>query len=194
MSQKMKKFLIWRFGQTEGTELWEKAQNIYEELIPFAGEESDGRKKNLLSSVYPFAAVYRALSAAGYSKEAALEHVTAIMERKTLSSSRKMYKRMGRLPFFFVLFKKMFSMGLRGDSWKVVWIENSRELFAYDIKECLWHDACTDLGCPELCSIFCRNDEINFGDVSRQLHFRRSTALGYGGKCCDFRFYRHKPE
>ena len=123
-----------------------------------------------------------------------MEQMFAIMKLHTLSGNRKNYERMGKLPFFFPMFRKMFSMGLSGDSWKVEWVANNERQFAYNIRKCLWHDACTELGCPELCRIFCKNDELNFTDVSRHLYFERSQTLGEGGSCCDFRFYPKAPE
>ena len=40
----------------------------------------------------------------------------------------------------------MFSIGLKGDSWEVEWVSNNSETFEYNIKKCLWHDVCTELG------------------------------------------------
>ena len=192
--QKIKKLLLRHFGNEDGEEIFQKAEAAYEKLLPLAAGESEGRKKNLVEGIYPFAAVYEVLLQKGMAREEAMEHMFAVMKIRTMEGNRKFYHTLGKLPFFFSLFRKMFSTGLKGDSWKVEWVENSKDAFVYNIETCLWHDACRDLGYPELCQIFCRNDEINFTDVSSHLYFERSQALGYGGSCCDFHFYPHKPE
>ena len=192
MAQSLEKLLSAHFGD-EWARLQPKIKAEYDALLPLAGGETKGRKKNLVEGIYPFAAIYRVLRAEGEPQDAAMQEMFAIMEQRTRTGMRKTYETMGKLPFFFAMFRKMFSTGLKGDSWKVEWIANDKNSFIYNIQTCLWHDACTQLGCPELCQIFCRNDEINFTDVSKHLYFTRSQTLGEGGSCCDFHFYPHAP-
>ena len=181
------------FGSERGKPILEKANSVYLDLIPLANDESKDRKKNLVDGIYPFVAIYKVLLQENMSQDEAMEHMFAIMKIKTMEGNRKMYHTLGKLPFFFSIFRKMFSTGLKGSSWKVEWIQNDSQAFIYNIKTCLWHDACKNLGCPELCQIFCRNDELNFTNVSKHLYFERSQALGYGGDMCDFHFYpKHK--
>ena len=194
MPEFLKKSLMEWFGAERGEALWQKAEAEYQTLLPLAEHESKSRKKNLVNGIYPFAAVYRVLLSENMSREDAMECMFAIMKQHTLAGNRKNYERMGKLPFFFPLFRKMFTIGLSGDSWQVEWISNDRKQFSYNIRKCLWHDACTELGCPELCRIFCRNDELNFTDVSKHLYFKRSKTLGEGQDCCDFRFYPFAPK
>ena len=190
----LKKWMIQHFGEEKAEVLWQKAEQEYRSLLPLAEQESKARKKNLVHGIYPFAALYRVLLSENMSREEAMEHMFAIMKMHTLNGNRKNYERMGKLPFFFPLFRRMFTMGLSGDSWQVEWIANDPEHFEYNIRKCLWHDACKELGCPELCRIFCRIDELNFTDVSRHLYFERSKTLGEGQDCCDFHFYPSAPK
>ena len=61
----------------------------------------------------------------------------------------------------------------------------------YDITitNCLWHNACKEFGCPELCAAFCDVDDITYGNL-KKLGFTRTQTLGKGGDCCDFHFYK----
>ena len=190
----LKKIMIQHFGEEKAQALWQKAEREYKQLLPLADQESKSRKKNLIHGIYPFAALYRALLSENMGREEAMEHMLAMMKMHTLAGNRKNYERMGKLPFFFPLFRKMFTVGLSGDSWQVEWTANDPGQFAYNIRKCLWHDTCCELGYPELCRIFCRNDELNFTDVSRHLYFQRSKTLGEGGDCCDFHFYPSAPK
>ena len=185
----LRKLLTQHFGKEKGELLFRKAEKEYVNLLPLAEKESKARKKNLVDGIYPFAAVYEALLSEDIPRDEAMEYMYSIMRQHTLSGNRKNYERMGKLPFFFPLFRKMFSIGLKGDSWNVEWISNDSEHLVYNIRKCLWHDTCSALGYPELCRIFCRNDELNFTDVSKHLHFERSKTLGNGDDLCDFHFY-----
>ena len=186
--------LVQRFGEKNGMALREAAQVKYDQLKPLAKKETPGRKSNLVNGIYPFVAIYQTLLEGGLTQDQAMEHMYAIMEARTRQGMRKTYEKMGKLPFFYTMFRFMFTKGLGGDSWDVDWVSNTGKRFEYNITRCLWHDACTELGCPELCRIFCRNDELNFSDVSRHLYFERESTLADGGDCCDFHFFPHKPE
>ena len=194
MPEFLKTIMTHRFGEEKTNALWKKVEGEYEALVPLADHETKGRKKNLVEGIYPYVAVYKILLREKMSREEAMEHMFAIMKEHTLGTNRKNYEKMGKLPFFFPLFRKMFTIGLKGDSWTVEWVANDREKFIYNIKTCLWQEACSDLGVPELCRIFCKNDELNFIDVSRHLRFERTQTLGEGGTCCDFHFYPHAEE
>ena len=193
MDKKIEKIVIRHFESDKGITILKKANSIYSDLIPLANDEPKDRKKNLVNGIYPFVAIYKVLLEEKMSQDEAMEHMFAIMKIKTMEGNRKTYQMLGKLPFFFYMFRKMFSTGLKGNSWKVEWIQNDSGAFIYNIKTCLWHDACKNLGCPELCRIFCRNDELNFTNVSKHLYFERSQTLGEGGNMCDFHFYpKHK--
>lgn len=56
------------------------------------------------------------------------------------------------------------------------------------MKKCLWHTACAENGCEELCPLFCDVDDITYGGL-KKIGFKRTKTLGYGGNCCDFHFY-----
>ena len=60
-----------------------------------------------------------------------------------------------------------------------------------DILECPYNKYFTELGCPELTKIFCRNDELAYGNLPG-LNFIRTTTLGRGGERCDFCLRRAK--
>ena len=174
--------------------VWSKAEEIYQELLPGANNEPKDRQRNMVNYIFPYIALYRAMLDQGYVEEEAYHILYTMSENYARNTMRKMYVKAGRLPFFFGLFRRMFSKGLQGNSWEVEFVTNSKEQFEYNIKKCLWHDVCVKYQCPELCNIFCHSDEINFNGVSKQLYFRRSQTLGSGGTCCDFHFYKNNPD
>lgn len=192
MPEFLKRLIKEHFNGEESEFLLQESDKEYRALLPLADNETRSRRKNLVKGIYPFVALYHALLSENKSRDEAMKLMFEVMKAHTLSGNRRNYERLGKLPFFFSVFRKMFTMGLSGDSWEVDWVANDSERFIYNIRKCLWHDTCMELGCPELCRIFCRNDEINFTDVSRHLYFERSRTLGDGDDCCDFHFYPGK--
>lgn len=188
MKKYIENYLVNEFGNTAGVKIYKDALNQLDKLNNNAEYKSNNQKKYLENSIFPAIVVYRALQHAGLSKEAAYDHMKKMIGDNTKNSTRKMWTTLGKLPFFFPLFKALFSKGLEGDSWDVLWIANDKATFEYHIQRCLWHDTFKKYGCAELCAIFCHNDEINFTNVSKHMDFKRNSALGYGGDCCAFCF------
>ena len=189
--KKLQKIVENYFGETRSYDIWNDALDEYDALIPHSYGESKGRTDNLVNNIYPMIALYRAIQKNNVDKEEALKSMFDIMREKTTNGIRKQYKFFGKTPLIFPLIRFMFGQGLKGDSWKVHFIESNKENFRYDIKECLWAQACSKEGCPELCQIFCRNDEINFVDISKYMKFHRTKTIGNGDDICDFHFSRH---
>lgn len=67
--------------------------------------------------------------------------------------------------------------------------EHGRDHFDVTIKRCLWHTACVENGCAELCRLFCGVDDVTYGGL-KKIGFTRTKTLGYSGDCCDFHFFR----
>ena len=57
------------------------------------------------------------------------------------------------------------------------------------ITKCLWHTACKENGCEELCHLFCDVDDVTYGGL-KKIGFTRTKTLGYGGDCCNFHFFK----
>ena len=66
-----------------------------------------------------------------------------------------------------------------------------KDYFDVTITKCLWHTACAENGCEELCRLFCDVDDITYGGL-KKIGFTRTKTLGYGGDCFDFHFFRKK--
>lgn len=66
---------------------------------------------------------------------------------------------------------------------------HGKDYFDVTMKKCLWHTACVENGCEELCHLFCDVDDVTYGGL-KKLGFSRTKTLGYGKDCCDFHFYK----
>ena len=52
----------------------------------------------------------------------------------------------------------------------------------------VYHDLCSKYECPELCTVYCENDNIAFSGLLPKIRFERNGTLGSGAECCDFHF------
>jgi|AGTN01.3.fsa_nt_gi hypothetical protein len=68
---------------------------------------------------------------------------------------------------------------------------NNKEI-SFDCHRCVYLDTLTTLGCPELCTAFCKNDEITFVALEPKIKFVRTETLATGGDCCDFKMFNGK--
>ena len=125
------------FGEAKARDIWNDALDEYDSLVPHALGESKGREDNLLINIYPMIALYKAIQENHTTKEESLKAMFDIMRVKTTNGIRKQYKMLGKTPLIYSMIRFMFSQGLKGDSWKVVFKENNKENFSYDVKRML---------------------------------------------------------
>ena len=96
--------------------------------------------------------------------------------------------RMEIIPGFFYIYRAVFLKIMRTTELQQSTQAKGKGCYDITITKCLWHDACVNFECPELCALFCDVDDVTYGGL-RKIGFSRSKTLGYGGDCCDFHFY-----
>jgi hypothetical protein len=160
------------------------------------GADDRGSKalaRHLRTNILPGIAAYRALQSIGLSRDEAfglLSNYMAFWAGNVAEKGRKI----GRIPGFWPIFRLAVGPVMRRDypneGWATQWKPRRRDEAAFDISRCLYLDELASRGCRELCPLFCRNDDIIYGSMSLQMAFIRTSTLGRGGACCDFRFVR----
>lgn len=53
---------------------------------------------------------------------------------------------------------------------------------------------CRRYGCPEITVAFCDSDDATYGNMHPSLSWGRTSTLGHGAHCCDFRLTTVKNE
>lgn len=195
MSQKiipkyMLKYIKTNFSENDSSKIIENASNIIEKLKHDCEHYSADQKKQLFSSIFPAIGIYKALQNTGLPADKSYNHMQKMINGNTELTVKKMWQRLGKLPFFFSMFRKMFSWGLKKDLWEVEWTNNTSDKFEYNITRCLWNDAFSKHGYPELCKIYCNNDDICYTNASKYMSFNRTRTLTDGNSCCDFSFHK----
>ena len=179
-------FLTGECGEEKGKAVFAKQEEILRVLIEQAGERSKSQKKTLVQTILPRIALYQALAKENM---AAAEIVRRYMMDVVAAKKHASTARMEMVPGFYALYSRIFLKIMRGTDLQESVQSQGKGYFDVTITRCLWHTACVENGCTELCRLFCDVDEVTYGGL-RKIGFTRTQTLGYGGDCCDFHFFK----
>lgn len=185
----IKKFLNEEFGTERGQELFSKQGIILEEIIKNIKDKSENQKKTLIQTILPRIALYKAMQQDGLSEDDVYKHMQKYMMDIVAKQKHLSMEKMEEVPCFYFLYSNIFLKVVRKtDLWESTQ-ERGKNYFNVTMKKCLWHTACVENDCAELCHLFCDVDNVTYGEL-KKLGFSRTKTLGYGEECCDFHFYK----
>ena len=187
--KQIKAFLILEIGAEKGDAVFKKQEAILKEIIENTKNKSENQMKTLTQTILPRIALYKALLAEGFDEEEKNNHMRRYMMDIVAKQKHASTAKMESIPGFYFLYSKIFLKVVRKtDLWES---EQARgkDYFDVTMKKCLWHTACIENNCEELCRLFCDVDNVTYGGL-KKLGFSRTKTLGYGGDCCDFHFYK----
>ena len=167
-----------------------KAQSsVYSECAASLSGRTPNQYKTLTKTILPRVALYKALKADEKLSEKAYDLTHKYMVEVIGKQKHKSTAALEIVPGFYRVYSRTFLKIMRTtDLQKSDQIEG-KDFYDITITDCLWHNACKEFGCPELCSAFCDVDDVTYGNL-RKLGFTRTQTLGKGGECCDFHFYK----
>ena len=187
----IEKFLAGRLDSGTAHELFARQSELLEQLVFNAAGKSASQMKELEQTILPRVALYKTLMESSLPYERAFELMRSYMMDVVAAEKHASTVKMQVIPGFFGIYKRVFLHVMRtSDLWESTQAAG-RDFFDASITKCLWHDACVESGCPELCPLFCDVDDVNYGGLSK-MGFSRTKTLGYGGDCCDFHFFRRE--
>lgn len=185
----IKKFLIQEYGKQKGILILRKQELIFQTLSEQATGKSKTQKKTLRQTILPVIALYLAFIEFEPEKSRAVHMARKYMIDIVAADKHISMLKMEKMPGFFYLYKNIFLMVMRtSDLWESIQ-KSEKEYYDITITKCLWHEACFEYGCPELCQLFCDADNITYGGLHK-IGFNRTQTLGHGGDCCDFHFFK----
>ena len=185
----IEKFLLGRLGREEACALFAEQAHLLDDLVANTTGKSKDQMKELEQTILPRVALYKALKASSLGGECVTELMRSYMMDVVAAQKHASTRKMELVPGFFAIYKRVFLKVMRtSDLWESTQSEGP-DCFGASITKCLWHDACVENGCPELCPLFCDVDDVNYGGLSK-MGFSRTQTLGYGGDCCDFHFFK----
>ncbi len=180
------------FGREDGARIYNQACERYTSMLMNADYRNNKSIEiHIVKNMFPMIAYYLVLQDNGYSKEEAYE-LTLKESQKAAHIQKEKNESLGRLPFAFQLFK-FFVKGIMKkmypiEGWDTEWIRFDKKEIHMNFKRCIYLELTTQFGCPELCTVFCKNDVVTFSGYEPNIHFKRNGTLAEGDSCCDFHF------
>lgn len=187
--KQIKLFLIEEFGTNKGNSLFEKQEKMLNTLIENTKNKSENQMKTLVQTILPRIALYKTLLKDDLSEDNVYNYMRKYMIDKVAVKKHSSTAKMELVPGFYSIYSKIFLKIMRTTDLQVSVQKHGKGYFDVTIKKCLWHTACVENGCAELCRLFCDVDDVTYGGL-KKIGFARTQTLGYGGNCCDFHFFK----
>ena len=177
-----------RLGTDDTAALWIRAERRLDDLLKTTDGLSKEEKAHVEDYIMPTFALYREMSEV-MGKEEALALLMDFAHTNALVN-RRFFERMVSIPGGKSLFLRGFAAvqpRAFGESagFTVRGTSNDGTRAHLDIVGCPYQRVTAELGAPELCNLFCTNDDIIYGDLPG-IRFSRKGTLGRGDAVCDF--------
>lgn len=138
-------------------------------------------------------ACYKALCGRGAPAEQALEYVRQETRKSALAKRGEM-KKLAGMPFAYTMYrlgvKKHMAKNFPDAGWETEWVRCDGREIHFNLHRCIYWELTRQYGCPELCCVYCENDDIAFSGLLPKIRFERSGTLGSGAAYCDFHFIK----
>lgn len=187
--KQIKLFLIEEFGTNKGNSLFEKQEKMLNTLIENTKNKSENQMKTLIQTILPRIALYKTLLKDDLSEDNVYNYMRKYMIDKVATKKHSSTAKMELVPGFYSIYSKIFLKIMKTTDLQVSVQKHGKGYFDVTIKKCLWHTACVENGCAELCRLFCDVDDVTYSGL-KKIGFTRTQTLGYGGNCCDFHFFK----
>ena len=177
-----------RLGAGEATALWARAEHRLDSMLDQFSSLPKGEKPQVEKFVLPTCALYFELTDT-FGKDDAFRMVDDYMAEYSANAS-KAFRVITALPggrgFFMRAFGKVVAVAFgEKQGYDNDMHECTPRRIAYDVLACPYHRVFGQMGAPELCQLFCRNDEVCYGDLDG-IRFVRTGTLAKGATRCDF--------
>ncbi len=187
--KQIKAFLAESFGNDRGEKLFEMQDKALGDIIGNTKGKTENQMKTLIQTILPRIALYKSLQAEGLSEDDVYKYMRKYMLEIVAAKKHSSTAKMEIVPGFYAIYSSVFLKIMQTTDLQESVQEHGKDYFNVTITKCLWHTACVENGCEELCRLFCDVDDVTYGGL-RKIGFTRTKTLGYGGDCCDFHMFR----
>lgn len=185
----IKKFLIEEFEKEKGLSLYHNQIIKLNFLIENIRDKTKNQRKTLINTILPLIALYKILEESDIDEASSYEYVRKYMTNFVALKKHSSMVKMEKVPGFYAIYRSIFLKIMRKTDLQKSIQEKGKNYFNVTITKCLWHTACVENGCPNLCPLFCDVDDITYGGL-KKIGFSRTKTLGYGADCCDFHMFK----
>lgn len=177
-----------RLGADRAAALWVRAERRLDDLLKTTEGLRKEERMHVEGYIMPTFALYKEMS-----EEMGKDEALALLmhfARTNALVNRRFFERLVSVPGGKQLFLKGFAVmqpRAFGESAGFAVRSTSHDATRahLDIVGCPYQRVTAELGAPELCNLFCTNDDIIYGDLPG-IRFSRTGTLGRGDAVCDF--------
>jgi hypothetical protein len=183
-------------GSARGRLVVNEAENKLAQMI----RESDDRnnryiKWHLTSTMLPAIAIYLTFKSFEETAGSAYDYTDALMQIARLKAKKK-NEFLSRLPFAYSVFRllcrSVIAKQYPPQGWEIQWLRYDRSEIHFNMKSCIYFETTKQYNCPEMCPLFCANDDVTFSGYAPAIVFERSGTIARGQEVCDFHFKNGK--
>lgn len=150
---------------------------------------------HMVKYMLPTIAMYLALKENESTSDEAYNITLDIVQIAANRMKRK-NRAIARLPFAYRLFmslcKAIVSKQYPQEGWDIEWIRYDKREIHFNMTRCIYMDTSVKYKCPEVCPIFCANDDTSYAGYLPRIVFQRACTIGRGQDKCDFHFVNGK--
>ena len=187
--KQVKSYLIEESGPNKGNEIFDKQEKELYKIIENTKDKTESQMKTLIQTILPRIALYKVLLNEEFSKEDVYQYMRKYMIDKIAIKKHVSTAKMELVPGFYKIYSSIFLKIMRTTDLQENTQSYGKNHYDVTITKCLWHTACKENDCEELCRLFCDVDDVTYGGL-KKIGFTRTKTLGYGGDCCDFHFFK----
>lgn len=187
--KQIKSYITAELGEEKGKALFDSQSEILNTIIENTKGKTENQMKMLTGTILPRIALYKALQKNGFSEEEVYRYMQKYMLDIVAAKKHSSTAKMEIVPGFYSIYSKTFLKIMKTTDLQVSTQNSGKDFYDVTITKCLWHTACVENGCEELCRLFCDVDDVTYGGL-KKIGFTRTKTLGYGGDCCDFHFFK----
>ena len=189
-------YCIRQFGEDTGSKIFEAAESRLAQMIAEADyKNSKAIQRHMDKNMLPTIAMYLAFQQVESTRESAYRYTAEILQTVCQKTQQK-NRTLGNMPFGYPLFKlfckSIIANQYPEEGWHTEWIQYTDEEIHFDFTSCIYMETTKRYHCPELCPLFCANDDITLAGYSPSIVFERSGTIGRGQTRCDFHFINGK--
>ena len=185
----IKNFLINEFGENNGNLVFDLQNKALNSIIKNTSNKTENQMKTLTNVILPRIALYKVLKDFDLAKNNSYALMKKYMLNYVAAKKHNSMVKMERVPRFYKIYSTIFLKIMAKTDLQESATSNDKKSFDITITKCLWHTACIENDCKELCKLFCDVDNVTYCNLNK-IGFTRTKTLGYDGDCCDFHFYK----
>lgn len=149
--KQIRSFLVEAFGNDRGDALFGAQDKMLGTLIANTKNKPASQMKTLTQTILPRIALYKALLGDGIPAADVYAYMQKYMPEKVAAKKHKSAAGMEIVPGFYALYSKIFRRIMRKTDLQESTQSHDKKSFDVTITKCLWHTACVENDCAELC-------------------------------------------